>query len=518
MKEISRLKAQAQRALERMSDGKKFTSSYVLNRIENAAALNPKDILICSMRDVVRKYATTNKFITQVQVGDFYNSLYGFAGGKTQFRKNLGDLLPVKTDIGSNIVRDASSARAKDEKQILPLYGDNKLSKELAGVFSLEAGAPIPTYGDNAVKKAEKFAKVQLTSMGYVPTDIATVRSNEHFILCNATFDMPNHSQVSVPIPVQVTNGIPSLPRHFVQGDNVVDLTKENLFVHMKENQHRKSASNHRRFAEERVTGKLSVDNAVVPASLEQYANLENDLIAAASHFSVNQVRLATSVVASEFESLGVPNPQITVSSSDDKTLVLNVSVPTSKGRGSVLVPVDMPNGRPVIPSKFASGNNVYKLNVGGIRSFLGTQSGEGSLGRLSRQGQEMSRSSYNELVGKMTEGVSSKDYRMAEDALNAINERFDGTQYLAALDRFTRLLKHSSETSDRDKLIKEALKAGELIVVPTSVEPYCPKLGLPASKITFDGKGRIIPMRRAAQEDLSETGAMISTSRVAIS
>jgi len=252
---------------------------------------------------------------------------------------------------------------------------------------------------------------------------------------------------------------------------------------------------------------------------LEQFANLENDLIAAASNFSVNQVRLATSVVASEFESFGVVNPQITVSSSDDKTLVLNVSVPTSRGRSDVLVPVDMPNGRPVIPSKFAAGESVYDLNSNGINSFLGAASTTNGHNKLSRQGEEMSRSSYHELVGKITEGVSTKDYRMAEDALSAINERFDGSQYLAALDKFTKLLKHSSETSERDKMIKNALKSGELIVVPTSVEPYCPKLGLPASKISFDEKGRIIPMRRAAQtDDLSDSGAMISTSRIAFS
>ena len=67
--------------------------------------------------------------------------------------------------------------------------------------------------------------------------------------------------------------------------------------------------------------------------------------------------------------------------------------------------------------------------------------------------------------------------------------------------------------------MIKQALANGDLVQLPTSVQPYCPKLGLPVSKVDFDHRGRPVPARRKAQRDnLDETGAMLSTSKVALS
>ena len=83
----------------------------------------------------------------------------------------------------------------------------------------------------------------------------------------------------------------------------------------------------------------------------------------------------------------------------------------------------------------------------------------------------------------------------------------------------FSKLLKHSSGNTDRDEQIKQALDRGDLIRVSTSVQLYCPKLGLPVSKVAFDEKGRPIPATRALKtSSLQESGAMISSSKVVLS
>ena len=107
----------------------------------------------------------------------------------------------------------------------------------------------------------------------------------------------------------------------------------------------------------------------------------------------------------------------------------------------------------------------------------------------------------------------------MAEDALSTIQAKFGDAQYKVALEKFSKLLKYSSEGSERDKMIKNALKSGDLIMVPTSIEPYSPKLGLPASKVTFDEKGRLVPMRKSSKlENMNDSGAMTYKNNIVIS
>jgi len=519
MKEINRIAAQAKKALDRLENGKTYTTSYVFNRLEKAASNNTRDSLICHMRDIMSKRALSNRFVTQREIAEVHDHLYGLSGGRSNFRKELGDLLPDKHATIKLEAKGAESSRIPYGEKLTPLYEDNELSKELAGAFSLDKQPSFVALSENSVKKAEKFVRLQLVSLGCNPQSVKAVRTNEHFILCNALLDTSDFTQVSIPVPVQVTNGMPSLPQMFVQGDKIVKLNKENLYVFIKDKNNfiKKTAAS--RFAEQRSVRDFKIDTPVVPASLEKYADLDNELVAAASSFNRDQIRVATGVVAVELSGMGIPNPQVRVASSTDKVLTFTADIPTSRGRVEINVPVDMPNGRPVIPSHFIVRGKAYRLNESGLSTIIKAADHKDDLNKVSREVVEMARLSYNQLVDRIIDGVSREDYRQAEDALSVINNKFDGQHYIAALDKFTKLLKHSSSGSEREAMVKQALENGDLIRVPTSVQPYCPKLGLPASKVDFDAKGRPIPARRNAQRDnLNETGAMISSSRVALS
>jgi hypothetical protein len=67
--------------------------------------------------------------------------------------------------------------------------------------------------------------------------------------------------------------------------------------------------------------------------------------------------------------------------------------------------------------------------------------------------------------------------------------------------------------------MIKEAIRRGDLIRTKNSVEWFCPKLGLPLSKVAFDERGRPVPKFRNEKRGLdSIEGTVISTSKIIMS
>jgi hypothetical protein len=174
------------------------------------------------------------------------------------------------------------------------------------------------------------------------------------------------------------------------------------------------------------------------------------------------------------------------------------------------------------LPSKFAAETSseeiVYDFSKEGFVRFASSLKANSTPIKIARDTGEMADMSYQQLLDRMVDGVANKDYRLAEDSLSVIQRRFGGNQYLVAFDQFTQLLKHSSSGSARDGLIKEAFDKGYLIKVPTSVELYCPSLGLPVSKVAFDDKGRPIPAGRRTKSENQVQDTIISSSRIVFS
>jgi len=519
MSHIKDIARQAEMALDKIKNGKTFPAAYVISRLEAALEKHPHDTLIGTMRDVLSKRAGNDVFFSQRDIAETYDHLYGMSGRNSKLREEAGDLLPDShASIPANI-SGAEGSRVPLEKALEPMYEATKLSKELAGVFSLNKKGSFSAFSDNTLRKAEKFTKLQLQSMGCTPQTVKAIRSNDHFVLCTASIDTSDFTQVEVSVPVQVTSGIPSLPTSFVQGDQLVKLNKENLYVFVKDKSNFTQKSSKKKYADQRSFGTLETKAPVTPSALEAYTNIEDRLVEAATSFSKDQINMARNVVASQMAGFGIPNPQVKVAASDDKVLTFSTDIPTDKGRVVISVPVDMPNGSPVIPNKFKVAGQTLPLNERGLKTVLESSKANPSLQSVSRDVEEMGRLSYAQLVDQVTDGVATADLKRAEDALKTIESKFGGQKYISALDMFSKLLKHSSGNTDREKQIKNAFDRGDLIRVPTSVQLYCPKLGLPVNKIAFDEKGRMIPSTRALKsEALKETGAMISASKIVLS
>jgi hypothetical protein len=518
MNELKKLADEAKKALAKLENGKTYTSKYVCDRLEGAKEVNPGDILIGSMRDIFVKRASTQSFFTQKEINDVYNDMYGLSGGRSSFRLELGDLIQDRA-LGAKKTASASASRIPYENELKPIYGSSDLSNELSGVFSLNKKAGFTALSENTIVKASKFVKLQLESLGCSPSNISVLKTNDHFVLCSASIDTSDFMQVNVPVPVQVTNGIPSLPDSFVFDQKLVKLNKENLYVFIKDKNNFTKKVARDSFSAQRGREALVVKTPGLPSALSDYANLDNDLVAAASTFSATEVSKATSVVSAELSSLGLKSAQIKLVGSDGRSLDYSARISGPNGTVSAEIKVDMPNGSPVIPTKFSSLGAEYNLNRPGLRSAFSKMAKSAETVSVTRDIEEMSRLNFAQLIGQMESAASNADYKRAEDAIMAIESRFGSEKYLAAIDHYSKLLKHATGSSSRDKMIKEACDRGDLINVPTSIQLYSPKLGLPVSKITFDEKGRMIPRTRTINaSDISSSGAMISTSKISIS
>lgn len=509
---------QAKKALEQLENGQSYPTEYLIQRFEKASSQHSTDQLIGNMKDVFVKSASRKAYYTQDEVGKLYNQMYGLSGGQTAFRDSLGDLLPTDLHFSKVAYDGAGKNRHNEELRLEPIYKDSELSNSFSVLFSMGADNNFGTYRPGQDKSVQKAVIAKLSSMGKTPMGVDIIQTNEHFVLCAANYQTSSAIKISALIPVQITDGITYEPKHIVLGEEVVDLDSRNLFTCLKEHERNAKNGTGQKFASERGNGSkgLEVKKEMVPESLKDFADLENHLIAAASHFDSNQIKMAVSMLDSEFKSFGASGTNIKLAGSDSNSIIFDVYVPTKIGKAMIKVPVEVTGRRPLLPSRFASDKTVYDFSQKGFNSFLGSLNSKSDSVKIARETGELSKLSYQGLLDQIISGVSSQDYRLSEDALQTIQSRFGSEQFKIAFDQYSQMLKHSTaETTSRDDLIKAAFNRGDLIKVSTSVELYCPKLGLPISKVAFDEKGRVIAAGRRLKADNQVKEAAINSSRI---
>jgi len=522
-KQVKNILKEATEVLDRIENGRTYPTSYVISRLEQAAERYPEDHLIGNMRDVISKAASNNDFITQKQIGMLYDKMYGFSGGQTGFRNSLEDLLPADRQI-QKVAYKNSSLRTMEEKGVAPLYKDSELSNAFSVLFSMGGNASFASFKPGQDKSVEKSVISKLSSLGHAPSGVDILHSNDHFVLCSANYKTSKFNKISTLIPVQITDGVTREPQHIILGGLAVNLDKESLYTAIKEAEKDSNSNSKVKFASQRdgLEPEVEVAKAVVPNSLKKFTEMENTLIAAASKFSTNDINIAIATLDSELRSFGIKNAEIKIASSNPKAILFSVNIPTKLGKSQIKVPVEIHNGMAALPSKFAAETSseeiVYDFSKEGFVRFASSLKANSTPIKIARDTGEMADMSYQQLLDRMVDGVANKDYRLAEDSLSVIQRRFGGNQYLVAFDQFTQLLKHSSSGSARDGLIKEAFDKGYLIKVPTSVELYCPSLGLPVSKVAFDDKGRPIPAGRRTKSENQVQDTIISSSRIVFS
>nr|BDD46207.1 hypothetical protein 39 [bacterium] len=520
IKEIRNIVEQARAALKHMENGQKYPAPYVVERFVKAANKHPTDQLIGNMRDVLVKRCSRQNFFTQKELTACYDRMYGLSGGQTAFRDELGDLLLDNHQL-AKVAYSASSRRGVDESRSIEVDSNTDLSNAFASLFDLGNDNSFGLYNPKDKKDVEKVVITKLNSMGMQPNDVVISESNEHFALATAVYNTNSLNKVAVHIPVPISGGQIKTPTSMISDGEVTDLCRANLLVHLKMGENQVKTATRNKYAGQHGSAPISMDKPVMPAALMDYADLENELVVAASNYSRNQILMATNMLATEFKAAGVVNPQIKVASSDKGVMVFDVSIPTAVGRSMVHVPVEFHNDKPILPSRFAAASTekeevIYDFTYENVQKFVRNANIKDPGIQKARETGELSKMSYHQLVDRMIEGVANEDYKLAEDALACIQDRFGPNKHKVALDEFANLLKiSSSASSTRAAMVKEAFRRGDLITISTSVEPYCPKLGLPLSKVDFDEQGRPYPKYRNKTANNNREEPLISTSRI---
>lgn len=514
---LSKIIKAAKSALDKIDNGKSFPTSYVVNRLESSSQTNPSDQLIGNMRDVLTKVASKQPMISQKEIADLYNKMYGFSNGNSAFRYELNDLLPDGFAAPKPSEKASHSKRASDERAPVSLSEDSDTVNAFSRIFSLGADKSFGTYDKNLVKKAEKLTSLELSSVNLSPASIDIVGGNEHFILCSASYKNSDFTTSSVKIPVQISNGIVTPPKSFIAGDSLEPITKEALLVELKSQSINKKASARNDFEEQRASYRVSDYSPVVPSAIKDMIDVEEVLTASASGLPAHLIKRASAIVSSELTSIGAFGPQVKLASSEKNRLAFSARIPTTSGYEEVVVPVEVSGDVVNMPSRFYTlDKKSYDFSVSGFQTFTKEA---GVISEKSapffRDSDELNKLSYSQLFDKIAAAVAISDYKLAEDALTIISDKFGPERFKIALSDFQVLIKNASKSSD-DSLVKEALRRGDLIKTANSIELYCPKLGLPLSKIDFDKNGKPVPKHRSRAENLETLdGVGFTTSKI---
>jgi hypothetical protein len=497
---LSKLLKTAKTALSNMENGKSFPTSYVANRLESSAQRNPSDQLVGNMRDVITKIASKQQFISQKEISDLYNKMYGFSNGNSAFRTELSDLLPENYAALKPSQKAHFSKRANEEDALVSCSDKNELTDAFSRMFSLDAKKAFGTYDKNLVKRAEKLVTLELSSVGLAPQSIQVVGGNEHFILCTASYKNSDFTTSTLKIPVQISNGSLTPPSSFISGESLEKISKDNILVSLKEQSLTKKATGRYDFEEQRSSYRVSDYSPVTPSALNDMIDVENVLVQSTSKFSQTQIQKAAKVVSSEVSSFGVFNPQVKLASSSDRGLGFSVKIATTNGVEEIVVPVEITGDRVNIPSRFVSlDKKSYDFSTDGFEKFI--KEAKVVVDKTTpffRDTDQLEKLSYSQLMDKITTAVSISDYKLAEDSLSVVASKFGPEKFKVALEDFQSLIKSASKTKENDIMVKEALRKGDLIKRANSIELYCPKLGLPLSKIDFDKNGKPIPKHRS--------------------
>lgn len=498
----------AQSMIDSLENGKSFPSNYVATRIEACATQHPGDQLLGNMRDVIKKVASKQSAISQKEIADVYNRLYGFSNGDSAFRMHLSDLLPENYGIPKKNASIHESNRVGQDLSAISLSNKSELSNSFEKIFSIGQEKSFGTYDKSLAKNAAKLVNIQLKSFGLEPNSISVATGNNHFILCTAQFKNYDFTTSTLNIPVQISSGRALIPDSFIVNESVVPLTKESALVEVKNQAITKKASGRLDFSDQRPVDMVSIPKIALPENMKSSVDYETLLSEASSGFSKSTIQKAASIISKEISMAGLPTPYIKFASANKTGITFSVKIATTDGTREVMVPVDVMGTTVNLPSEFKSLelNKSYDFSSDGFATFA--RESKVSMNKTAsfvRETDELRKLSYQELIDRVATGVASGDYRISEDALSIIGDKYPDRISLA-LESFQTLIKHASKRVD-DSIIKEAVRKGILIKRSNSIELFCPKLGMPLSKIDFDKNGNPVPKHRTKSIQLETLG-----------
>jgi len=523
-----------------IDDNEKILLSSFAEKLSQASEAYPEDQTIGVMANVVARMTGGKKlFITKAEVKDLYKRLYSrntkfaevFSGELGQVEK----LATPKTYNRDNI-ENLSLVKEAFEKVV-----DPTLANALDSIF----GNTVRGNTEASVKVAESVCTRACASVK-LASKINVVNGDNSFIICQASFETPK-GMTSVLIPIEIVAGKALLPTVFVGNTGPEDFSKSNLETYIATNAGKKLAVSDKlvlqavKNTKENDIEKISsVDMALIKLNSEkdtksdyftnnilyQNAEVENknlvvntpkyqdkdmesfakafDSAVGVANFSIGKDKVdnGRKVISNKLNSFGLKSHQISVFSSDEKSITYAVSV--NSGRLAFRVPVSIEDNKVVQPNIMIVAGMVESFSKDGINSINKKEAKDYKTAAVASALYGLKAS---ELVQIVREAVSESNLDKAEDALNVLSEAGDDKAYQTAFTEYTNGL-GINKVADQKTTCKMVVKNA------SSKHEQCGHTGLPLHKVYQDKNGDCHPNYRRGMDDTYE-GAYLQNSKI---
>ena len=304
------LKTEAEVALAKLTEGKKFMVGDVKNILRDASEIYPQDTVIVAMANVVDRICSKNEegLISQGELERLFQQLVGLNASGTRFRDVLGHLLiserPEVVVANNNnyiqSIRDDDDVDCKFELNI-----DADLKDGLGKLFNTSSDK----YDPHKVARAKERVESELRTLGFDKSRVKLASGNSEILVFSADLDT-NNGSVGVLIPTKASGQ--EFPKHFMSSNFPNDSAVYELTIPVL-NSYLSSVSSGN-LLQTAVFNQLDTPKMPVPNVLKSVASeIEENIMEVAVGYSPEITRLAKKMIIAELHSMGFKNSQIRV-------------------------------------------------------------------------------------------------------------------------------------------------------------------------------------------------------------
>jgi hypothetical protein len=539
-----------------ISNNEKLAVPLLANRAYKHAQQSPNDQTLRLMANILQKMNQNGKiFITR---GEFKNIYHKFNSRYTKAKEIFANELDI-TDVD-----EEREIAGKPEEADVDIYqcSDLKTSNALSNLWD-EKGKPakygqVKNYDPKFAKQAETLSSLELSRVGYTPKTVKTIAGSDNYIICDASYETPK-GEAHVLVPVEISKSGTIIPSVIISKIGVLELNKKTLKESIIS-----SAGNSLAIDPKVVLGSLSSINNIKDYSefelkalfAQESLNNENltknasnneilidgpsivtesglytddgGEVKIAEHedkklfasylteskgvaeftFGKRAVDNGRKVLINKISSFGY-NPQVSVSSVCDDSIIYAVSCDSKNGPVGFEAIVEMKNNKPMIPSIVAVKDSVFEFTKEGIDKIVLNQISDSKMVATVSPHYGLKPS---ELIEIISNAADNGQYKLAEDALIVLSETASHETYSKGLVEYMRSLDYAND--GLNKKASSPHKCNRIVHSPTHQEALCGHLNLPLSKIAFDENGKCIPKYRKSMQDTYE-GVLFNASKV---
>lgn len=485
------------RQAEQLLEGREFFVNTVLERVREASNRFPHDGAIRTVQSVLERRAAGGhslSTISQLEFQEIYNEISGL-GRPEIFREALGDMLLVSAPEATTHYNEEFASSLRSSGTELDV-ADPNLTESLAGLFDDPSKLAQGSFIDNGRKGVE----LELRSLGFAQPSVEVATRNDRFVIYTAAIDSPS-GRFAALIPAEIKLGSVLLPTVFVSGSQFLELTPDNLRAHAQ-----MVASSGRQTHPQKILDTLTAAveqteavqklatassddfeasmaipellrpeikedprpaeldlhvQAEVPQALEHFTEgmLRDVLAEAGLSFPPALVAQAKSIVSNELHTMGIACRKVAVASEFDGGVMVAANIAGPGGAKTIEVPIEIVNGRTLMPSVFTSGVHAKPFDEENLKSFaMNREEGQFSAIMSDKYGM-----SFKDLHNMAMKSAAYGKFVEVEESLAVISERFGDQFYKVAFNDLMGLLNIGFGEGEKpidamDKYMKEAM------------------------------------------------------------